>query len=89
MDDLRGDRFANPYPPKVVRLTDEQVAGRQAWTGIGQEWPAEVAAQVVHIVPSGSSTVTTVNPLDPDPDGYKLRPWPSYTRPMPAGRKGC
>ena len=81
--------MANPYPPAVVRLTDEQVNSRLNWTGLDEEGKADLPAQIIHIVPSGSSTVTVVNPLDPDPDGYRYAPWPSYTRPRPAGRKGC
>lgn len=87
--DLAGDRLANPYPPVAVRLTDEQVNSRLTWTGLDGEWPADAAAQIIHVVPSGSSTVTVVNPVDPDPDGYRKVPWTSYSRPRPAGRKGC
>ena len=80
------DRLANPYPPVVGQYRFEQLPGRMAWTRLDDEAPPNAAAQIIHIVPSGSSTVTVVNPTDPDPDGYRLFPWPTHSRPVPAGR---
>lgn len=56
--------------PHVNKFTDTQIASRMTWARVPNEQVANYAMHIVRVVPKNASTETTVNPIDPDGDGY-------------------
>lgn len=81
------------YPPRVGKLTADQIAQQSTWDGVPDRDSAAAAMHLIHVVPSNGSTETTLNPLDPgtlsdddgDRPGWRRRPG-STDRVIPAGR---
>lgn len=59
------DRLPDTLPPVSGKLRPDQIAQRGTWAGIPDDQVATSAMQIIHVVPSNGTTVTTVNPLDP------------------------
>jgi hypothetical protein len=52
-------------PPAVGKMRDYQVENQMSWAGVPDRDVTCASMNRINCVPSNSTTVTTVNPLDP------------------------